>query len=72
MWWLTDARDAHVVDPLRRTMLMNYFRSRTSAVGARVTFVNGCARERESSLVSTRRRRRDGSNRTRLRLTAAR
>ena len=26
MWWLTDARDAHVVDPLRRTMLMNYFR----------------------------------------------
>ena len=74
MWWLTDARDAHVVDPLRRTMLMNYFRSRTSAVGARVTFINGCAREREneSSLVSTRRRRRDGSNRTRQRLTAAR
>ena len=54
MWWLTDARDAHVVDPLRRTMLMNYFRSRTSVVGARVTFVNGCARERENHRASRR------------------
>ena len=52
MWWLTDARDAHVVDPLRRTMLMNYFRSRTSAVGARVTFINGCARERENRIIT--------------------
>lgn len=53
--WVTDARDAHVVDPLARTSLTNYFRSKTSRVGARVTFINGCVRERVSavSAVST-------------------
>lgn len=53
--WVTDARDAHVVDPLERTSLTNYFRSKTSRVGARVTFINECVRERVSavSAVST-------------------